>query len=64
MIGAKESQMLPKGAVIINVSRGQVIDEQAMIDALKSGHLAGAASLDVFAEEPLPLIAHSGPCPT
>jgi glyoxylate/hydroxypyruvate reductase A len=53
MIGAKEIAMLPKGAVIINVSRGQVIDEPAMIVALKSGHLAGA-SLDVFAEEPLP----------
>ena len=53
MIGAKELEMLPKGAVIINVSRGQVVDEMAMIDALKSGHLGGA-SLDVFAKEPLP----------
>jgi glyoxylate/hydroxypyruvate reductase A len=54
MIGPKEIATLPKGAVIINVSRGQVIDELAMIYALDSGHLAGAA-LDVFAEEPLPL---------
>jgi len=53
MIGAKELEMLPKGAVIINVSRGQVVDEMAMIDDLKSGHLGGA-SLDVFAKEPLP----------
>src|ERR1700730_17687989 len=54
MIGRKEIAALPKGAVIINVSRGQVMDEQAMIDALKSRQLAGA-SLDVFAKEPLPI---------
>ncbi len=54
MIGAREIAMLPRSAVIINVSRGQVIDEKAMIAALKSGQLGGA-SLDVFAEEPLPV---------
>ena len=53
MIGTEEIAMLPQGAVIINVSRGQIIDEKAMIAALTSGHLGGA-SLDVFAEEPLP----------
>lgn len=39
-------------AVIVNISRGATIDEEAMIDALKSGKLKGA-SLDVFEEEPL-----------
>lgn len=53
LIGAAQLAMLPKGAVIINVARGVVIDQPAMIAALQSGHLAGAA-LDVFAVEPLP----------
>src|SRR5690606_22735260 len=41
------------GAYFINVSRGQLVDEGALIDSLNSGHLAGAA-LDVFTDEPLP----------
>ncbi len=53
MISAEAIALLPKGARILNVARGQVIDEGAMIDALRSGALGGAY-LDVFDTEPLP----------
>jgi lactate dehydrogenase-like 2-hydroxyacid dehydrogenase len=43
--------LLPKGAVFINSARGSLVDEDALIDTLKSGHLA-AAGLDVFQKEP------------
>jgi phosphoglycerate dehydrogenase-like enzyme len=53
MIGARELALLPRGAYFINIARGAVVDESALVEALRSGHLAGAA-LDVFADEPLP----------
>jgi phosphoglycerate dehydrogenase-like enzyme len=53
MIGKKEFSLLPKGAVFINIGRGPVVDQNALIEALSSGHL-GHAFLDVFEEEPLP----------
>ncbi len=53
MIGAQELALLPAGAVFINIGRGALVDEPALIDSLRSGHLLGAG-LDVFATEPLP----------
>lgn len=54
LVGARELGLLKPGALLINTSRGPIVDERALITALKSGKLAGAA-LDVFDIEPLPL---------
>jgi phosphoglycerate dehydrogenase-like enzyme len=53
LIGAHQLQQLPSHAVLVNVGRGQLVDEVALVDALVSGALAGAC-VDVFREEPLP----------
>jgi phosphoglycerate dehydrogenase-like enzyme len=53
MIGAAELALLPDGAVFVNIGRGALVDEPALVAALRSGRLLGAA-LDVFAQEPLP----------
>ncbi|MBW3591706.1 MAG: D-2-hydroxyacid dehydrogenase [Actinobacteria bacterium] len=53
MIGADQFAAMPPGSRFINVARGPVVDEDALVRALDSGHLAGAA-LDVFVQEPLP----------
>jgi len=53
LLGKKEFEVMKKGAVIINTSQGKVIDEKALIDALKSGKIS-SAGLDVFEEEPPP----------
>ena len=53
LIGREALAALPQGAHLVNVARGAIVDEPALIDALATGKLAGAY-LDVFAEEPLP----------
>lgn len=52
-VSAAMLEKLPRGAHLINISRGEIIDEPALIAALRSRHLGGAY-LDVFAQEPLP----------
>jgi phosphoglycerate dehydrogenase-like enzyme len=53
MLGPAEFQAMKRGAVYINVSRGGIAQEKALLEALRSGQVA-AAGLDVFAAEPLP----------
>ena len=54
LIGKKQFEMMKKSAIFINAGRGPVVDEAALIDALKNGEIH-AAGLDVFEQEPLPV---------
>ncbi len=56
LISADRLAKLPRGAFLVNTSRGEVVDEGALVEALEAGHLAGAG-LDVFEHEP---VVHPG----
>ncbi|MDR5781052.1 D-2-hydroxyacid dehydrogenase family protein [Caballeronia sp. LZ065] len=53
LIGARELAMMPRHALLVNTARGPIVNEQALINALRERQIAGAA-LDVFDQEPLP----------
>ena len=53
MIGARELGLMKRDAILVNTSRGPLIDEQALITALREKRIAGAG-IDVFDHEPLP----------
>jgi phosphoglycerate dehydrogenase-like enzyme len=53
LIGRPQLSLMKRGAFLVNVGRGGLVDDDALVAALRTGHLGGAA-LDVFTEEPLP----------
>jgi len=52
-IGAREIAQMPRGSFLVNTARGGIVDTAAVVEALASGHLAGAG-IDVLEQEPPP----------
>jgi D-3-phosphoglycerate dehydrogenase len=57
LIGRSELALMKSSSVLLNVSRGALVNETALVEALASGHIAGAG-LDVFSQEPLSRLGH------
>jgi D-2-hydroxyacid dehydrogenase (NADP+) len=53
LINAEAIKRMKKGACLVNIARGEIVEEAALVDAIRSGHLGGAA-LDAHIQEPLP----------
>lgn len=62
LVGPRELGLMKPGAILINTSRGPIVDERALLDALRAGRLRGAG-LDVFDQEPLPADHPLRTCP-
>ncbi len=62
LLDAERIAAMKRGAVLVNTARGGIVDEVALAEALKRGHLGGAA-IDVFGTEPLPAAPHFEGCP-
>ncbi len=60
LIGARELNLLPRVAVLVNTARGRIVEEAALVQALEKGHLA-AAALDVIDQEREPAARNAGP---
>jgi phosphoglycerate dehydrogenase-like enzyme len=62
LLGPEQLMRMRQGAILVNTARGALLDEAALVDALKTGHLR-AAALDVFTREPLPATSPLIDCP-
>lgn len=63
LIGEAEFQAMPSHAIFVNIARGGIVDEAALVDALRNGRIR-AAAIDVFEQEPLPEHSELWRCPS
>ncbi len=62
MVGREAIRRMPRGAILVDTSRGGIVDHAALAEAVRDGHLAGAG-VDVFPEEPMPAAGALAGCP-